>query len=102
MLFDPFEEQFNFPAVLVKQRYLFGRQIKIICYEHKMLLSVLIIIFYSAEGNRILVRCVIPRKYNRLIAKNSVFMFHFSGFNSVERKVFPWPCHKKRTMHMDG
>lgn len=55
-MLNPFKEQFYLPSVLVKQCNVFGSQLKIVGYEDKFLLSILVVEFYSPKRNRILLK----------------------------------------------
>ncbi|MPM80364.1 hypothetical protein SDC9_127411 [bioreactor metagenome] len=58
MLFDPFEEQFYLPTVLIKHCNLIGCEFKIICKEYERRVLIPVIKCNSPEAFRIIFRCV--------------------------------------------
>ena len=72
MLFNPSEEQFHLPSLLVQQGYITGLEHKIVCQEGKCPLQFRSVVNYPPESTRILLLGLIASKAYRLVKQNVI------------------------------
>ena len=72
MLFEPFEEQFDLPAALVKFCYRQRIEREVVCEEYQFSLIVDIVIVDASKRDRIVVRCQRAFQRNGLFAAKAM------------------------------
>ena len=75
VLFDPFEEQFNPPSVLIKECNFTCLEIEVIGVVSKGSTKIRSIVDNASEWNRIVSFVPLPSEANSLVAKNIIFSF---------------------------
>ena len=73
MLFDPLEEQFNFPSILIQFCYRRRCDLSIVCQKYKMFTGLLIVIFDASQLIRIVAGGFDAGKLDDLIASQAAY-----------------------------
>ncbi len=102
MLFHPFEEQLDLPALLVQQRYFEGVQIGVVGQENELPAGLGISIFDAPHLFRIALFRIMALEPSYLVVLDAFRPVRRSGVHSLEAHVRLGTCDEKRLLHVDG
>jgi len=83
VLFDPFEKQFDLPAVTIQVGNCLGRYSEVVAQEVECLAGVLVVILDTAKRLRVVGRGIHARQHNGLVAYHASRFVHQLGIATL-------------------